>query len=145
MEEMKKFYQEFTPKTIRKWEKGAKENPDAEWSCNKINEILPFIKKVMPRIGRNQSLFGLSIISLLGKPKNEGEIIRYGLEPLLKAGVLTEEEMNKIIEWFQKTKPTWNSGGAGDFTKEFEIEGKKYRLITDSYRNYRDLNLQVVH
>jgi len=141
---MEKFYQEFTPKTIRTWEKAAKKNPKAEWNCNKIKEILPFLKKVIPRVGKNQSAFGLSIISLFCKPREEEEIVRYGLEPLLKAEVLTMEEVNKIVDWFLKTKPTWNSSGAGQFTKEFEIEGIKHQLFTDSYRNYRDLNLQVI-
>ncbi|MBU0547030.1 MAG: hypothetical protein ABH876_01180 [Patescibacteria group bacterium] len=145
---MSKFYQECTPKTIQAWEEAVKKNPDAEWHFNKISKILPFLKKVMPRIGNGQSLFGLSIVCLSVKPKRkayEEKIVRYGLEPLLKANILTEEEAGKIVQWFLKTKPTWNSGGAGYFTKDFEIDGTKYRLITDSYRGFRDLNIQILH
>jgi len=145
--EMSKFYQEFTPETVQKWEKAMPENPDAEWNYNKIREILPFVKKVMPRIGQSQSLFGLSIISLASKceAKEEQRIVRYGLEPLLKSGVLAEEDVEEIVQWFLETTPTWDTGGDWQFKKEFEIDGIKYGLITDSHRNHRDLNLQVIH
>jgi len=144
---MSKFYQEFTPETVQKWEKAMPENPDAEWNYNKIREILPFVKKVMPRIGQSQSLFGLSIISLASKceAKEEQRIVRYGLEPLLKSGVLAEEDVEEIVQWFLETTPTWDTGGDWQFKKEFEIDGIKYGLITDSHRNHRDLNLQVIH
>lgn len=144
---MSQFYQEFTLETIKTWEKAMEKNPEAEWHFNKIKDILPFCKKVIPRIGRGQSLFGLSLICLDVKPRKEKEerIVRYGLEPLLRAGILTTEEANRIVKWFLDTKPTCDSGGADQFEKEFEIEGTKYRLITDSYRSYRDLNLQIIH
>jgi hypothetical protein len=148
MKGMSRFYQECTQRTIQAWEKALKDNPNAEWNCNKIKEILPFLKKVMSRIGRDQSLLGFSIICLASKPRkkeDEERIVRYGLEPLLKAKILTETEAKRIVQWFLKTKPTWDSGGAGHFTKEFQVDGTKYRLITDSYRDYRDLNLQVLN
>lgn len=139
-----KFFMQFTPKTLKIWEKAVQENSDVEWNFKKICDFLPFIKKVMPRISSNQSIFGLSIISLGGKTQEEEEIVRYGLEPLLRANILTKEEVELIINWYIHTKPTWESGGAGHFQKEFEIDKVKYRLITDSYRNCRDLNLQVL-
>jgi len=142
--DMQTFFQQFTPEVVEKWEKAVQANPDAEWNSNRVRSILPFVKKVMPRIGRNQSLFGLSIISLDGKAKDERELVQYGLEPLLVGGILTEEEVKQIVGWFLNTQPTWDSGGAGHFQKEFEIDGMKYRLISDSYRNCRDLNLQVL-
>jgi hypothetical protein len=126
----------------------VQKNPNAEWNCNKISEILPFLKKVMPRIGsKGQSLFGLSFICLDVKPEKEDErkIIEYGLEPLLKAEIITKEEAEEIIQWFLKTKPTWDSNHESDFKKEFEIDGKKYTISTDSIRNYRDLNLLPSH
>ena len=63
-QDIEDFFQQFTPETVNAWEEAVQENPDAEWNCNRIRSILPFLKKVMPRIGRNQSLLGLSIISL---------------------------------------------------------------------------------
>lgn len=143
--EASKFYQEFTSDIVKKWEEAVKENPDAELSCNRLADILPFVKRVMPRIGQNQSLFGLSIISLNGKTKNEEAVVRYGLAPLLKADILTQDEELRIIQWYLQTEPTWDSGGHdGRFEKSFKVDGVQYRLITDSYRNCRDLNLQVL-
>lgn len=142
--DMDRYYSQFTAKTIKVWEKAVKEQPQAEWSNNKLKDILPFVKKVMPRIGKIQSLFGLSIISLDGKSENEKAIVEYGLEPLLKANVITKEEAEKIIIWYNQTEPSWDSGGhSRRFEKTFEIGGKTYRLATDSYRNCRDLNLMI--
>lgn len=143
-QDMNRFFQQFTSDIVEKLEEAVQKNPEAEWNCNRIRDILPFLKKVMPQIGQNQSLFGLSIISLDGRAPNEREIVQYGLEPLLGADVLTEEEVERIVNWYLQTQPTWDSGGAGHFQKEFEIDGMRYRLITDSYRNCRDLNLQVL-
>jgi len=142
--DVEKFYQQFTPEIVKTWEETIQKNPAAEYNCNRIKDILPFIKKVMPRVGKNQSLFGLSIISLDGRNVDEKEIVQYGLEPLLAAGILSEKECKEIIDWYLATDPTWNSGGAGKFKKDFEVEGRRYCLITDSYRNCRDLNLQVI-
>jgi len=141
---MGKFYNQFTSENIGVWEKSAKENPDAKWNFGRIKDLLPFIRKVMPRIGQNQSLLGLSIISLDGKPKNEREVVQYGLDPLLVAEIITKEEATQIINWYLQTRPTWDSGGIGDFQKVFHIEGIGYKLITDSRRNCLDLNLQVL-
>jgi len=144
--DMSSVYQEFTPEGVAKWEEVSKKKPDAEWSYNKIKDILPFVKKVMPRVGKNQSLFGLSIISLEGgyEIQDEEEIVRYGLEPLVKAGILTKGEVEDIVVWYHATKPSWHSSNVEKFEKEFDIDGKGYRLFTDNYRNCRDLNLQVV-
>ena len=98
----------------------------------------------MPRIGsKGQSLFGLSLICLETKPSKEFEekIVRYGLDPLLKAAIINEKEADEIVQWFLKTKPSWESNNTSKFEKEFELDGKKYKILTDSYRNYRDLNL----
>lgn len=142
--DMSRIYQQFNPETVAKWEEVAKKTPDAEWCYNKITDILPFVKKVMPRIGKNQSMFGLSIISLEGsyEVKDEEAIVRYGLEPLLKAGILTKGEVEDIVVWYHSTNPSWHGDNTERFEKQFEIDGAKYRLSTDSYRNCRDLNLQ---
>lgn len=144
IQDAEKFFQQLTPETVKKWEEAVQKNSDAEWNYNRIRDILPFVRKVMPRIGRNQSLFGLSIISLDGKVPNEREVVQYGLEPLLAANILIKEEAERIVNWYLQTQPTWDSGGEADFVKEFETEGVKYKLMTDSYRNCRDLNLQVL-
>jgi hypothetical protein len=143
-QDMKRFFQRLTPEIVEYWKKAVQNNPDVEWNSNRIRSLLPFLKKVMPRIGRNQSLFGLSIISLDGKTQNEREIVQYGLEPLLTTRILTQEEAERVISWYLQTQPTWDSGGVGHFQKEFEVEGVRYKLITNSYRNCRDLNLQVL-
>lgn len=141
---MDDFFQQFTPEVLERWEKAVQENPGAEWNCNRLRDILPFVKAVMPQVGRNQSLFGLSIVSLDGKTQNEKEIVRYGLAPLLAARILTEGEATQVVDWYLQTSPTWDSGGAGQFTKNFAVGGVSYRLITDAYRGCRDLNLQVL-
>jgi len=149
--DMSEYYQEFTPEIVAKWEETLKKRPDAAWNENKISEVLPFIKKIMPRIGRNQSLFGLSIISLEGRiegRKKEEKIVRYGLEPLKKADVLSDDEVQRIVEWYAFSDPRWGPHDHAartypNFEKEFEINGKRYKLRTDNYRNCRDLNLQI--
>ena len=106
--DMSKIYTEFTLEDVVVLEKELKESPDATWEDFKISEILPFIKKTMPRIGNNQSLFGLSIISLARKYSDEEKVVKYGLEPLTKAGILTDVEVNQIVDRFKKTEPTWD-------------------------------------
>ena len=54
------FFQQVTPEMIERLEETFQKNPVSEY---RIGYMLPFFKKVMPRIGRIQSLFGLSIIS----------------------------------------------------------------------------------
>lgn len=142
-EAMAKYYQEFTEETVRRWEQVAEANPKAEWNSNSIRDLLPFIKRVMPRVGRNQSLFGLSIISLEGIVESEREVVDYGLEPLLRAGVLDSTEVLRIASWYERTAPTWHSGDAEHFRKDFTVAGRGYSLATDSVRNYRDLNVII--
>jgi hypothetical protein len=149
---MSKYYQEFTPEIVAKWEEILKETPDAEWNCNKLSEVLPFIKKVMPRIGKNQSLFGLSIISLEGQVEDrkvEEKIVRYGLEPLKTANILSDDNIKEIVDWYALSDPKWGPHDYAtrtrpNFEKKFEIDGKTYRLSTDNYRNFKDLNLLAV-
>jgi hypothetical protein len=140
---MSKIYKEFKPEDVTALEKELKEDPDAYCEFSKISEVLPFIKKTLPRIGNNQSVFGLSIISLARKYSDEEKVVRYGLEPLTKAGILTDVEVKKIVDWFKKTEPTWDSDDRKGFAKTFKIDGIKYRLMTDCCRGYRDLNLHI--
>ena len=140
-----KLYQEFTPRTVALWEAAVKDDPRAEWCEIGISKVLPFIRKAMPRIGKNQSMFGLSIISIEGaySAEEDERIVRYGLEPLVKSGILNEGDVKDIVAWYQSTKPSWDSGSGERYEKKFGIDGQKYRLVTDSYRNCRDLNLQI--
>ena len=93
--DMSKIYTEFTPEDVTALEKELKENPDAYYEFSKISEILPFIKKTMPRVGNDQSVFGLSIICLSRKYFDEEKVVRYGLEPLTKAEILTDVELKR--------------------------------------------------
>jgi hypothetical protein len=72
---MSKIYTEFTLEDVAVLKKELKENPDAYYEFSKISEILPFIKKTIPRIGNNQSLFCLSIISLARKYSDEEKVV----------------------------------------------------------------------
>ncbi|MFC1697230.1 hypothetical protein ACFL1H_02785 [Nanoarchaeota archaeon] len=136
-------YQEFTGEVISKWEEAVEKNPDCEYNCNKVKELLPFVKKVKPRVGQNQSLFGLSIISLDRKYQNEKDIVEYGLEPLVNAQILNKNEVNKIVTWYLDKDPSVKEVFA--FHKVFNINGDTYELITDCYRGFRDLNLRVAN
>jgi len=142
--EMGEYYMQFSLEGLRNWERAARQNPNADWHGNRITDFLPFMRKAMPRIATNQSMLGLSIISVEGKLVNEEEIIRYGLQPILAAGILTEGEAGQIVDWYFRTRPTQNSGGYPHFKKEFEVDGTRYRLMTDSIRHCRDLNLNFV-
>ncbi len=141
--DMSKIYTEFTPEDVAVLEKELKEDPDAMWEEFKISEILPFIKKTMPRIGNNQSVFDLSIICLPRKYSGEEKVVKYGLEPLTKAGILTNVEVKKVVNWFRKTEPTWDSNDRKGFVKTFKIDEITYELMTDCCRGYRDLNLHI--
>ena len=86
-------YQAFTPEVIARLELKLKQDPDATWNENRLADILPFVKAVPGlRIGMEQSLFGLSIISLPLGYSNESELVRYGLEPLIDAQLITQED-----------------------------------------------------
>lgn len=52
---VEEFYQQFTPEIVRIWEEAIQKNADVEYNCNPIKDILPFVRKVMPRVGKNQS------------------------------------------------------------------------------------------
>ncbi len=134
-------YIEFTPESVAEWGRALKENPDAEWNYNKLSGVFPFVKLIMPRIAKSQSLFGLSIISLDEIHSEEEGIIRYGLEPLAKKGILEEMEIDKIVNWFKQGPDPFYYH---NFEKTFIVGPNKYKLSTDCYRGYRDLNLNVV-
>ncbi|MBS3052459.1 MAG: hypothetical protein J4428_03760 [Candidatus Aenigmarchaeota archaeon] len=134
-------YYDFTPELIEKWEAVLKENPDAVWNENRMADILPFIRAVMPRIGRNQSLLGLSLISIRGQVDDIEGAVRYGLEPLLTYGILKPEEAVEIVEWYRRTVPGDPSTVRG-YSKNFQVGGVGYEMWADCYAGCRDLNLR---
>lgn len=134
------YFQQFTPEIVKSWEDAVRRNPAAEWAGHNIAKLLPFIKKTLPRFGSTQSMFGLSIISIENKVSDVEKIVRHGLEPLGNAEILNQAEITNIVNWFTSTEPTWDSGNGQQF-KAFSINGQEYHLQTDSYRNFRDLNL----
>ena len=142
---VEEYYQQFTQEHIDIWEKAVDERPDAKWNYNNVADLLPFMKIVLPRIGKNQSLFGLSLISLEGDIEGLKEIVRHGLEPLQTAGVLDDEDVETLVRWFTKSTPRWDSHDRtpqpSNFEKTIEVGGAVYTLRTDNYRRYRDLNL----
>jgi hypothetical protein len=142
---LKDNYLEVTRDTIAKWENAVKRDPKANWCYNIISEILPFAKEVMPRVARIQIPGGLSIISLEGNHKeNEEEIVKYGLEPLVKSGIFTQGDVETVVKWYRSVKPTYNWNNPKPFEKRFEIKGQEYCLITQYERNSRNLGLLVV-
>lgn len=134
------YFQQFTPEIVSVWEDAIRRDKDAQWAGHSIAKLLPFVKKVLPRFGNTQSLFGLSIISIQGSVTNIEQIVHHGLEPLVNANILSQAEITQIVNWFVSTEPSWDSGFGQEFTR-FSIDGQNYRLKTDSYRNCRDLNL----
>lgn len=70
-EQLNEIFQQFTPEIVQKWEADVRQNPEAQWNENNIGALLPFISRIMPRITKNQNLFGLSIVPLEGKFNDE--------------------------------------------------------------------------
>jgi len=93
-----RYYEQITPGLLRLWEKVVKLKPGAKIGRNKIAGILPFAWEVMPLIAsRQEEILGWNIILLCDKPDNEEEIVRRGLQPLLEAKILTNEEAGRIV------------------------------------------------
>lgn len=142
---MERFYGQFTPEILTKWEEAVRKDADATWSGQSIKGLLPFAKRVMPMVAQTQSLFGFTIICLESKLENEEEVVGYGLQPLIVVNIITQQEADSIIEWYLQTEPQWDAAGGRGFSKELEIEGVKYRLMTDVHRGCRDLMIQVLN
>jgi len=142
-EPIEEMFSQATPEVVEKWEKAVKQNPQVEFVRKPIAPFLPFLREVLPRVSKKQSLFGLSLISLDHSPERIEDIVRYATEPLLAAGILTEDDIREIIAWFKLSDTSWepDSTKRYGFTKGFEIGGIEYTLTTDSYRGYHDLNV----
>ncbi len=107
---VEKFFQQFTPELVAQWTACVQENPSFNINGSLVSDLLPFMAKTLPRFALNQSLFGFSIISLDSKLANEKNIIHYGLDPLLKAAILTSKDIMQITKWYSQTKPSWHVG-----------------------------------
>lgn len=133
------FYQ-FSKSDAEEWETTSKEQPGSIWSSSRhsVDNFLPFVKKVLPRLACQQSIFGMSIICLYGHYENEQEMIEYATMPLLTAEILNKEEISQIVDLF---KTADSDSGPGGFRKRFEIGGKTYEIITDFNIVFRVLML----
>ena len=115
------------------WEKAVSENPRATWKGIPVADLLPLAKKVLRTSTLRVSgytVLGLNIVSLRNNPVNGTAVVRFGLEPLVQAEIISREEAESIVSWYMKTIPR-TRGEEGAFKKEFIIEGKKYRLSTN--------------
>jgi len=97
-----KVYQQIDwDKTIPEWEKRIQENSAANTGSAFLKDLLPFVKKVKPKVSKTQSLFGgLTLVCLEGEDTyKKDKIIDEGLDPLVKSGILTQAEANKFLAW----------------------------------------------
>jgi hypothetical protein len=141
------FFCRFTPETIAQWEDVVRENPESTWNLSLVIKLLPFIKKVNPRVATKQCMMFFTIILLHHKYKKNDQLIRYGLEPLLQANILNQNEANQIVSWFFDKLPNKGDSSltilAGNYKiqKEFKIDGIDYKLVVYSYSNSLMLSL----
>jgi len=140
---MDELFQQVASDLIAKLEQAVEKNPDVGFADKPLKPFLPFLREVMPRVARTQSLFGLSLISLDFKPADEESVVKYALEPLLKTGILTEDDQREIVAWFKLSQPRWEPDPSKHymFSKVVEVGGQKYTIVTDNYRDFRDLNV----
>jgi hypothetical protein len=127
-------------KTIPEWEKRIQENPAANTGNAFLEDLLPFVKKVRPKISKTQSLFGNLTIVCLEREDiyKKDKIIDEGLDPLVKSGILTQPEANMFSAWVifgnHVQRPS----------KKFSIDGMQYELSIDNYpESYKDILLRI--
>ena len=136
---MGELFDSYTKKNIERNKKALKEHPDGKIDNHKIADYMPFLEWVNPRTAKRQNLRGLTILSFYGKIPSEAAIVRYGLEPLLEACIINENEATAIGKWFDNTEPQPDNFGFPGFTKSMVIEGHTYTLETHGWSGYRDL------
>lgn len=105
--------------TIPEWEKRIQENQAANTGNAFLEDLLPFVKKVRPKISKTQSLFGgLTLVCLEGEDTyKKDKIIDKGLDPLVKSGILTQPEANMFSVW------VIFGGRVNRPSKKFSIDG----------------------
>ncbi len=129
-----------------------KRSPDSEINLNRVSDLLPFFTETKSRMARNQSFHqgaeGVSIISLpkAHRSANESELVRYGLEPLLISGMLSEDEAKTIASRLG-CDFTRSASAADRFEKRIKSEsGRTYRVFTNcAYGGVRSLNVAVAN
>ena len=107
--------------------------------------LIPFIEKVLPRTTSLKPVViygGLNIICLpIKKVKNEKETIRYGLEPLKLAKAITDEDVNRIIEWFHCVCSILHRDKAKPVRIDFMVGESCYQLLTSRDGIHRQVNV----
>ena len=125
-------------KTIPQWERRIRKNSAANTGNAFLTDLLPFMKKIRPKVPKTQSVFGnLTLICLEGDAYKNSNLIEEGLNPLISGGVLTKDEADNFSKWLSK-KTTKEP------KKSFSIDGIKYELSVDNYpESYRDVILHI--
>jgi hypothetical protein len=135
-------YQEINwDETIPEWEKRIQENSAANTGNAFLKDLLPFVKKVKPKISKTQSLFGnLTLVCLEGETAyKKDKIIDEGLNPLVKSDILTQPEANKFSAWVILGDQVIKRP-----SKKFSIDGMQYELSVDNYpESYKDILLRI--
>ncbi len=124
-----------------------------------IIRFMPFIAKVMPRISSKQNSSGyLDIIYFeqrrdypLRGPLTSTEngrffvncreeiYVRFGLDPLIRACIISSDEGYKILNWFEKVLD--NPKNTEHLAKRFSVDEKEYLLFTYCDGSKRALSL----
>jgi len=103
-----------------------------------IQDVLPFIKTVRPKVASTDSLFyDMTLICLARRMEDEGSLVNEGLKPLIDSKILTEEEAEPFRKWFVNER--------GKPEKHFSIDGVLYSMTVDNYQGHRDLGLKVIN
>lgn len=134
------YFFQFDDTTVSYWEGIVKREPDARFQGFLITKLLPLARRVKLRFSRNQSRFSFVVLS--SNSRGDRDLVLYGLDPLLSAGILTVDEVRWITNWYMIPGPAIPHKGA--FEKTFTIEGVQYRLVTDSRGVVKDLVLEVL-
>lgn len=140
-------YEQIMPETVVRLKTELEQNSYLPFKDKIRTELLiPFFEKVLPRIPINQGSLEskLSLISIKGTIQNEAEVVKYGLEPLLKADILDTEDVELISNWYSNIRCTRHNVHEQRYVKHFCLKNVSYILSVDSYKDNRDLNLEVV-
>lgn len=126
-----------------------KYNPDdLSEESDIFGNFLPFIKGVVPRIAEIQnSSSHVNLICIEGRLScrstvpsgelifnecegyaREKSIITFGLDPLVRASILNNKEVEEILKWFANIQVLVHERGA--FSKHIELKDEKYTLYT---------------
>lgn len=109
--------------------------------------LIPFVENVLPRTTFLKPVViygGLNIICLpITKVKDEKEVIRYGLEPLKSAKIITDENIEGIIEWFHCVSSIFHRDRAKSIRLNLTVGGAYYQLLTSCDGIHRQVNVLI--